>query len=88
MTRKVAAALVVGLLIGLLIGTLLPAQAGGRPSADRRSLERRVARLELRTTYLSLGGNIGPDHVRTTLCSSGTPAIWQSIDGTIFKLGC
>jgi hypothetical protein len=28
MTRKVAAALVVGLLVGLLIGMLLPAQAG------------------------------------------------------------
>ena len=88
MTRKIAAALVVGLLIGLLIGTLLPAQAGGRPSADRRSLERRVARLELRTKYLSLGGNIGADHVRSTRCVSGTPAVWQSIDGTIFKLGC
>ncbi len=88
MTRKVAAALVVGLLVGLLIGTLLPAQAGGRSSADRRSLERRVARLELRTKYLSLGGNIGPDHVRTTRCASGNAAVWQSVDGTIFKLGC
>jgi hypothetical protein len=79
MTRKVAAALVVGLLIGLLIGTLLPAQARGRPSADRLSLERRVARLEHRTKYLSLGGNIGPDHVRTASCSSsrglGSPSL-------------
>ena len=88
MTRKIAAALVVGLLVGLLVGTLLPVQAGGRQAVDRRSLEQRVARLERRTQFLSLGGNLGPDHVRTTLCSSGTTAIWQSIDGTVFKLGC
>jgi hypothetical protein len=88
MTRKIAAALVVGLLVGLLVGTLLPVQAGGRHSADRRSLEQRVARLERRTRYLSLDGNIGPDHVRTTRCASGTPAVWQSVNGSIFKLGC
>lgn len=88
MTRKVAAALVVGLLVGLLFGTLLPVHAGGRQAVDRRSLDQRVARLERRTQFLSLGGNIGPDHVRTTRCASGNAAIWQSVDGTIFKLGC
>jgi hypothetical protein len=88
MTRKIAAALVVGLLVGLLIGTLLPVQAGARHTADRRSLEHRVARLERRTQHLNLAGNIGPAHVRSTRCVSGTPAVWQSIDGTIFKLGC
>ena len=35
-----------------------------------------------------LGGNIDPGYVRTTRCASGTPAVWQSVDGTIFKLGC
>ncbi|MGZ8651912.1 MAG: hypothetical protein ACXWX5_07015 [Actinomycetota bacterium] len=88
MTRKIAAALVVGLLVGLLIGTLLPVQAGGRHAADRRSLEQRVARLERRTQNLSLGGNMSPDHVRTTRCASGNAAVWQSVDGLIFKLGC
>jgi hypothetical protein len=88
MTRKIAAALVVGLLVGLLIGTLLPVQAGGRHSADRRSLEQRVTRLERRTQHLSLGGNINPSHVRTSDCASGTPAVWRTIDGLNFKLSC
>ena len=88
MTRKIAAALVVGLIVGMLIVTLLPVQAGGRHSAERRSLENRVARLERRTQHLSLGGNIGPDHVRASECPSGTPAIWRTIDGTNAKLAC
>ncbi len=88
MTRKVAAALIVGLLVGLLIGTLLPVEAGARRSVDRRSLESRVARLERRTQYLGLDGTIGPDHERTTRCASGDPAVWQSLNGLIFKLGC
>ena len=88
MTRRIAAALVVGLLVGLLIGTLLP---GRRPAVGRRPIGVRSSDGSLVSSadqHLSLGGNIGPDHVRTTSCSSGTPAIWQSIDGTIFKLGC
>lgn len=88
MNRKIAAALVVGLLVGLLIGTLLPVQAGTRHSSDRRTLEQRIARLERRTQHLSLGGNIGPDHVRALDCPSGTPAVWRTIDGTNAKLAC
>lgn len=71
MTRKIAAALVVGLLVGLLFGTLLPVHAGGRRAVDRRSLEQRVTRLERRTQNLSLAGYLGPDNVRTTRCASG-----------------
>ena len=90
MTRKIAAALVVGLLVGMLIGTLLPVvQAGGRQSSDRRSLEQRVARLERRTQHLSLEGNIGPDHARTNDCVSG---VWRALANvgrcTTTKLAC
>ena len=88
MTRNVAAALVVGLLVGLLIGTLLPVQAGARHDANRRSLEGRVARLEHRTKFLTLDGNLAPEHVRTTTCASGDPAIWHSVTGLVFSLGC
>ena len=88
MTRKVAAALVVGLLVGLLIGMLLPAQAGARHDADRRSLEQRVTRVERRTRHLTMDGNLAPEHVRTTRCASGDPAIWQSVTGVVFALGC
>lgn len=88
MTHKVVAALVVGLLVGLLVGTLLPAQAGARQDAERLSLERRVARLERRTQHLTLGGNLAPEHLRTSRCASGDPAIWQSVTGLVFSLGC
>jgi hypothetical protein len=90
MTRKMLGALVVGLLVGVLIGGLLPVQAGVRHTDGRVSatLLQRVARLEAKTRHLNLQGQIRPDFVVTTRCASGAPAIWQSVTGLLFKLGC
>ena len=90
MTRKMFGVLVVGLLVGMLIGGLLPVQAGAR-HAERKvpsSLIQRVARLEAKTKHLNMQGELRPDFVVTKRCSSGDPAIWQSVNGTLFKLGC
>ncbi|MGZ4131185.1 MAG: hypothetical protein ACXVPL_05820 [Actinomycetota bacterium] len=89
MTRKMLGALVVGLLVGVLIGGLLPVQAGARhPAKTPSTLAQRVARLEAKTKHLNLQGELRPDFVVTQRCSSGQPAIWQSVNGNLFKLGC
>ena len=90
MTRKMLGALVVGLLVGILIGGLLPVQAGARHQERKApsTLVQRVARLEAKTKHLNLQGEISPDFVVTKRCSSGDPAIWQSVTGLLFKLGC
>ena len=90
MKGKMLAALVVGLLVGVLIGGLLPVQAGASREAPRvpATLVQRVARLEAKTRHLNLQGQIAPDFVVTKRCASGDPALWQSVTGLLFKLGC
>jgi uncharacterized membrane-anchored protein YhcB (DUF1043 family) len=90
MTRKMLGVLIVGLLVGVLIGGLLPVQAGARHQQAKvpSTLAQRVARLEAKTKHLNRQGQLSPDFVVTTRCSSGQPAVWQSVNGSLFKLGC